>query len=605
MKSIFIREIKNFSLWLKLILILIIYIFIVNLIKLAFILLNTENYNENYNFLITKKILLNYSIFFILIFVIPLISFDILKFNKNLVLQSIANKKLLIILLTSLITTLKFSFYIFLYSCIFFITNLWWLNNKLDFMAIILFQTALVLILTILVHLICYLIFTYKNIIMQLFLSFILCINIAILLFAQLTLNNNEVIKLRYTNSFNQIEEKQITTEELVNFSYMTNNNLYYDIPYLEANKWNQEEIFKLYSDFLKISCDSKVNVFIKEEKLKATCEVNEEKIAKEMASKDGINLIWINSINNKESSLKFKFIFDSILEENWRDKLEIIKLSLKSNYKIRNEHLLTYDFINGIYFTNNGINFYGDSKEEYETLEDFLKMLFYYYLINYSNNPTETDPITNILYLRVFENFLNTSIFSKYEFWNIYDDFSWNKGFLEGSIFESHRKYYMYDFIEVYLTNCFFLNLFNINMRLENIKSINSNLNKMIKKDYLNFSKSMEYLYYEMFPNQYNLDLPAVLNLQNLSLKKINKINFEQDLKENIKINGFKKSSYYLAFILFIILIFLIFVFIKTFKLFNQNYEVNIFSSPRVYNYKKNRVKTKKYSKWKAKTRG
>ncbi|WP_342258621.1 hypothetical protein [Spiroplasma endosymbiont of Dioctria linearis] len=440
---------------------------------------------------------------------------------------------------------------------------------------------------------------------MQLFLSFILCINIAILLFAQLTLSNNEVVKLKYTNSFNQIEEKQITTEELVNFSYMTNNNLYYDIPYLEANKWNQEQIFKLYSDFLKISCNSNVNVFIKEEKLKATCEVKEEKIAKEIASKEGVNLIWINSINNKESSLKFKFIFDSILEENWRDKLQIIKLSLKSNFQIRNEHLLTYDFINGIYFTNNGINFYGDSKEEYETLEDFIKMLFYYYLINYSNNPTEIDPITNILYLKVFENFLDTSIFSKYEFWNIYDDFSWNKDFLAASILEIHKKYYMYDFIEVYLTNCFFLNLFNINMRLENIKSINSNLNKMIKKDYLNFSKSIEYLYYEMFPNQYNLDLPAVLNLQNLSLKKINKINFEQDLKENIKINGFKKSSYYLAFLLFIILIFLIFVFIKTFTLFNQNYEVNIFSSPRVYNYKKNRAKTKKYSKWKAKTRG
>ncbi len=605
MKSIFIREIKNFSLWLKLILTLIIYIFIVNLIKLAFILINTENYNENYNFLITKKILLSYSIFFILIFVIPLISFDILKFNKKWVLQSITNKKLLIILLTALITTLKFSFYIFLYSCIFFITNLWWLNNKLDFIAIVLFQTALILMLTILVHLICYLIFTYKNIIMQLFLSFILCINIAILLFAQLTLSNNEVVKLKYTNSFNQIEEKQITTEELVNFSYMTNNNLYYDIPYLEANKWNQEQIFKLYSDFLKISCNSNVNVFIKEEKLKATCEVKEEKIAKEIASKEGVNLIWINSINNKESSLKFKFIFDSILEENWRDKLQIIKLSLKSNFQIRNEHLLTYDFINGIYFTNNGINFYGDSKEEYETLEDFIKMLFYYYLINYSNNPTEIDPITNILYLKVFENFLDTSIFSKYEFWNIYDDFSWNKDFLAASILEIHKKYYMYDFIEVYLTNCFFLNLFNINMRLENIKSINSNLNKMIKKDYLNFSKSIEYLYYEMFPNQYNLDLPAVLNLQNLSLKKINKINFEQDLKENIKINGFKKSSYYLAFLLFIILIFLIFVFIKTFTLFNQNYEVNIFSSPRVYNYKKNRAKTKKYSKWKAKTRG
>ncbi|QEH61639.1 hypothetical protein SCHIN_v1c04420 [Spiroplasma chinense] len=235
--------------------------------------------------------------------------------------------------------------------------------------------------------------------------------------------NSGESYQYKYTDNEGNDTEISFSNYDVIMINDFLN---HFDVNYNDLEK-NKEEI-KLKLN--QICSSDETNIYIEKEYIHYICKLEQKAVEANYQAEKGVNLIWKNILNNEDGYIKYGDIIEWFKEP--------------SNYEIGVEKIhnafedFEFDFVTeglrnllrNIYFDKENIIKVesGNASSEYESLVIFLKNIFYYYLINYIEDPLKIDEITKHSFGFVIKRFLNSKIFDSTYFNHILNSFLWLK---------------------------------------------------------------------------------------------------------------------------------------------------------------------------------
>ncbi|WP_169921831.1 hypothetical protein [Spiroplasma clarkii] len=273
------------------------------------------------------------------------------------------------------------------------------------------------------VSLTAYLIYVVSDFKIFIITSSLFCFIISPLL-STLPLNSVEFKNLSKTYSYNfdtNDYQLDIKNSDLIYLnSFLNENNLIF---------LNFDKAYSVVTSHVKKFCVNSINVVLVNNEIYNTCIVEKTVLNEAFNDNANINIIWKNSIFNKDTLIKYGDIISWFQTKgDLKEKLAIIS-DLFSDYDFQ----VDFEALQYVVYEINidkdfGFNF-GDQRlpPYYDTqLQIFAKVIFYYYLINYMKNPGAYDQMTKLTYGKVFERFLTSQIYETRHFRTLVNELMW-----------------------------------------------------------------------------------------------------------------------------------------------------------------------------------